>query len=102
MNTKLDFAKKMDVLIKILDKNAFTVVMNAKAKYIGEMTAAGNPHRSSYAFENWEIKNCVIASPNATSWSDYIAPGRDHENNVIKECIHALKFGIFGLDMGSK
>jgi hypothetical protein len=100
-NAILTGSKKLEILMRLVDKEAATVVARTIVKCEGN-TVGGIPQRHTYAFTNWTIRNRLETMTTDQQWKDYITPNGDHCDDMITECIHALKFEIYGVDMASK
>ena len=99
-NSNLNWAKKLDILLRIVDEEASTIVQRTIQRCEGTSTN-GIPNRDTYHFKNWEIARRLTKMTTDTEWQVYVAFGGKYEQDRIKECIHALKFEIFGVDMAS-
>jgi len=115
-NSNLNWATKLDILLRVVEDEAGTIVQRTLQKCKGIVTdgipirptragegaaAAAIPIRATYQFKNWEIAIRLAAMTTDAQWQSYVAPEGAHEQDKIKECIHALKFEIFGVDMSS-
>ena len=115
-NSNLNWATKLDILLRVVEDEAGTIVQRTLQKCEGiradglpiRTTRAGEgaaaaaiPIRATYQFKNWEIARRLDAMRTDAQWITYVAPDGAHEQDKIKECIHALKFEIFGVDMSS-
>ena len=99
-NNNLTWEKKLDILLRIVDDDASTVIIRTLTRCSGH-TVEGIPNRTSYKFKNWEITRRLNRMETDAHWQVYVAFGGQFEQDKIKECIHALKFEIFGVDMAS-
>ena len=115
-NSNLNWDQKLDILLQIVVDDAITIVQRTLQKCEGIMAdglpirttragegpaAAAIPIRATYQFKNWEIARRLDTMRTDAQWQTYVAPDGAHEQDKIKECIHALKFEIFGVDMSS-
>ena len=115
-NSNLNWARKLDILLRIIEDDASTIVQRTLQRCEGTLTVgipnrsrrgtqvavtAGIPNRATYQFKNWEIARRLNAMTTDGQWQLYVAIDGPHEQDKIKECIHALKFEIFGVDMSS-
>jgi hypothetical protein len=99
-NDNLTWPKKLDILIRIVSDDASTVVQRTLGRCSGTATE-GIPIRPTYHFNNWTIARRLTLMKTDTQWQVYIAFGGRLEQDKITECIHALKFEIYGVDMAS-
>lgn len=99
-NTKLTDAKKLDILLRLVTDDASTTVQRTLHRCKGNHIN-GIPNRATYQFKNWEIARRHAAMTEDIKWQVYVSFGGTFAKDKIKECIHALKFEIFGVDMAS-
>ena len=99
-NKNLTWPKKLDILLRIVEDDASTVVQRTINRCQGSTDAANVPNKLTYQFQNWEISRRIHQFTD-NEWLTYIAFGGEYQKDQIKECIHALKFEIYRVDMAS-
>ena len=99
-NKNLTWTQKLDILLRIVEDDASTVVQRTLIRCAGTTDAEHAPIQHTYQFQQWEIvRRLTRLTP--TEWRVYVAFGGAYEQDKITECIHSLKFEIFGVDMAS-
>ena len=101
-NPKVTWSMKKDILFRLVHGEAKTLVTRTVKDCAGK-GPDGKYARRYFKFKKHPIRTLNTARTDANdTWENYTTVGGQHEKDIIEECIHTLKFEIFGNDSHGK
>ena len=79
-NSQMTGEGRKDILLRLVDGEANSIVLRTIQNCQGQKDANGNPLKSTYAFRHHPIR-LKIAQFSDEQWRNYVKPGEGHESD---------------------